>query len=133
MPRITRAALRSKELVEESNIAASTPLPVTPIKDRVPLGEISDNKAASQNMMITAEDIAEDIAELSKDGPTKGKKGRLGRKAKQAKSKSKEVEIEVLEDDNQSSTSSAVEEACEHLKDNKSSGTSVLFTTMDRC
>lgn len=111
MPRVTRAALRTQELQEESEIAASTPLPPTPTKKRVPLGEISDNIATE----VQAAELEEKMAPLKK-GPGRSKKANAAKKgSKQRKVKDMETQVEILEDDNASETSSAVEEACQDL------------------
>ena len=111
MPRTTRAALRSKELAEEEAIAASVPLPSTPQKERVPLGEVANNKVAG---LITA-DSAEN--EPVKQGAKKGRKAKGAKKGsnKKTKKNTEGPDIEVLEDGNQSSASSAAEEAREEL------------------
>ena len=111
MPRTTRAALRSKELVGEEADAASVPLPSTPQKERLPLGEIADNKGAGMMMA----DIAED--EPVKQGAKKGRKAKGAKKGnnKKTKKNAEEPEIEIFEDDNQSSASSAAEDAREEL------------------
>ena len=115
MPRVTRAGLRSNAVSEENvTLASETPLPPTPIKGRAPLGEVSGNL---QEETITVE-FPEDIVKLAKTGAAKGKGVR---NAKQAKKQRPEgclrtgEDQEVLEDENQSETSSAVEEACDDL------------------
>ena len=115
MPRVTRAALRTQELQEESEIASSTPLPPTPTKKRVPLGEISENMATE----VQAAEVEEKMAP-SKKGPGRGKKANAAKKG-QKKVKDTEAEVEVLEDENESETSSAVEEACQDLLKGSSS------------
>ena len=115
MPRTTRAALRSKELAEEEATAASVPLPTTPQKERVPLGEITDNKGVE----LTLADSAEN--EPLKQGAKKGRKTKVAKKGNKNKAKdnTEEPEVEVLEDGNQSSSSSAAEEAREELMGTK--------------
>ena len=108
MPRVTRAALRTQELQEESEIAASTPLPPTPVKKRVPLGEISDNIATEAQVAELEQKLVP-----AKKGSVRGKKAK--KTNKQKKVKAMNAEPEILEDDNESSTSSAVEEACQDL------------------
>ncbi|KAK0514190.1 hypothetical protein JMJ35_002807 [Cladonia borealis] len=111
MPRVTRAALRTQELQEESEIAASTPLPPTPVKKRVPLGEISENVATEAQVAELEQKLVP-----AKKGSVRGKKANVAKKTnKQRKLKAMNAEPEVLEDDNESSTSSAVEEACQDL------------------
>ena len=114
MPRVTRAALRTQELQEESEIAASTPLPPTLVKKRVPLGEISENVATEAQVAELEQKLVP-----TKKGSVRGKKANVAKKTnKQRKLKAMNAEPEVLEDDNESSTSSAVEEACQDLKEN---------------
>ena len=101
MPRVTRAALRSQE-----EDPASVPLPLTPIKGRAPLGEASGNTLAEPQTLNNPEDTM-----------AAGKKGKKGKATKKTteQSKVKEPAVEVMEDDNQSQTSSAAEEACKDL------------------
>lgn len=96
-------------------MAASTPLPPTPVKKRVPLGEISDNVATEAQIAELEEKLVP-----AKKGSMRGKKANVTKKTnKQKKAKAMDVEPKILEDDNESSTSSAVEEACQDLlKDN---------------
>lgn len=123
MPRVTRAALRSNALLEESTVAALTPLPLTPLKERVALGEITDN----QGREAPALEMTEEVKDTGKTGPTntgpgKGKTGRVAKKGKKHVAKAEEVNAEVLEDDNKSETSSAVEDACQDLMKESSGG-----------
>lgn len=115
MPRVTRAALRSHALLDEADLASSTPLPLTPVT-RVPLGEVAGNR----------EEIRSELRQLSKvekKPPVKGKKGRVAKKAKsQENDKINNETVEVLEDDSQSATSSAVDEACQKLMQESSGG-----------
>lgn len=114
MPRVTRAALRSQVLLDEVDLAISTPLPSTP-RTRVPLGEIAAN----------TEEIKNPNLELSKSKnkqPAKGKRKIAKKTQKQTSSKVQESSVEVLEDDNQSTTSSAVDEACQNLMQDISGG-----------
>ena len=121
MPRVTRAALRSMEQQDESDIAASIPLPQTPIKGRVPLGEVAGNKGAE----IEATNTSEERVAPVKKGIGKGKKGQAAKKANtQTTQKAEEVCVEVLEDENQSIHSSAAEEACKNLLKKGSQGMS---------
>lgn len=111
MPRVTRAALRSQEIQDESDLAASTALPHTPVKSRAPLSEISNNKVNGPEPVNTSEEQMG----LAK----KGKKGNNTKKStKQKIENNKQTDVEVLEDGNESSTSSAVEEACKDLLEN---------------
>ena len=111
MPR-TRAALRSIEQHAESDIAASTPLPQTPLKGRVPLGEIAGNANNE------AAKFFEEQVPPAKKGSGKGRKGNTAKKAKkQPIGKAEEVHIEVLEDERQSTYSPAAEACHDLLKD----------------
>ena len=109
MPRVTRAALRSNAiLVEELDLAAATSLPLTPSKERSVLGEIDGNLAEQAKCL-------DELDELVKAGKAQ-KRSKSARKAKKVtKPKDDPPNIDVLEDDNQSTTSSAVEEACDSL------------------
>lgn len=110
MPRTTRAALRSKELAEEEAVEASVPLPPTPQKERVPLGEIANNKVAGLILTDSAE------TEPVKQGGKKGRKPKGAKKGgKRAMDITGNADVEIMEDDNQSSASSAAEEAREEL------------------
>ena len=64
------------------------------------------------------------MTKARKKGPAKGKKGNAARKAEAGFLESSEIREEILEDDNQSATSAAVEEACGDLMKHGSSGTS---------
>ena len=111
MPRVTRAALRTAELQEESEIAASTPLPTTPAKKRVPLGEISENIANEAQVVELEEKLMP-----AKKGSLRGKKGSAAKKInKPKKGKAMNRDSGILEDGNESTASSAVEEACQDL------------------
>ena len=129
MPRITRAALRSVEQQDGSDIAATIPLPQTPIKDRVPLGETTGNKGAHRE----ATNISENQAVPVKKGTGKGKKGNATKKAnKKTKGEVEEVRVEVLEDESQSIHSSAAEEACQDLLKDGSQGVFHRAQAFDR-
>ena len=126
MPRVTRAALRTQELQEESDIAASTPLPPTPVKQRVPLGEISDNVATEAQVAELEQKLVP-----AKKGSVRGKKANVTKKTnKRKKVKAMDVEPKILEDDNESSTSSAVEEACQDLLKDSSGLYCALWVTL---
>ena len=119
MPRVTRAALRSVEQRDGSEIAATVPLPQTPVKDRVPLGETTGNRGAHSE----AANTSEEQAALAKKGTGKGKKGNAVKKAnKKTKEKAEEVCAGVLEDESQSLHSSAAEEARHDLLKDGSQG-----------
>ena len=111
MPRVTRAALRSQELQEDPDMAASIPLPLTPIKGRAPLGETAGNALALHNGINTLEDNSG-----LKRGPGKGRKAKTTKKATCKKMvEAENLDTEVVQDDQHSSDSSAAEEACKEL------------------
>ena len=119
MPRITRAALRSKAALESAELAASVPLPLTPSKERAPLGEIAGNAVGDTCM----DHATNEVFKVQKKGSTRSKNGRNTKKAAPVNKSTGNGPVEVLEDDNLSATSSAVEEACEDLLKNHDSGT----------
>ena len=118
MPRMTRAALRSNALLEENKFALSTPLPPTPTTKRTPLGEIVGNA----NEVVSALDELEKLTKEEHNPPTKRKRGRATKTKKPEEPVIDKQTPEVLEDDNQSCASSAVEEACSELINDHSSG-----------
>ena len=119
MPRMTRAALRSMEQQDGSELTASPPLPQTPIKGRVPLGEVAGNRG-TDNEGTSASD--EQVTPAKKE-TGKGQIGNNAKKAnKQAKDKAEEVRVEILEDENQSVSSSAAEDARQDLLKDGSQG-----------
>ena len=63
------------------------------------------------------------MTKARKKGPAKVKKGNAAKKAKAGALESNENYEDILEDDNHSATSWAVEEACDNLKRHGSSGT----------
>lgn len=129
MPRVTRAALRSMEQQDESDVASSTPLPQTPIKGRVPLGEIAGNKGTEGEETNTSE---EQVAPAKK-GNGKGKKGNTAKKInEQMREEAEEVRVEVLEDEDQSIHSSAAKEACRDLLQDGSQNTHEIVIDNDR-
>ena len=110
--RRTRAALRSNTIMEdELNIATTVALPSTPLKDREPLGEITSNKLEDS---IGEKDQDIDV-KASKKAVAKTKKTKGGMKGRKKKIEPIEPNAEVLEDEIQSETSSAVEDACDEL------------------
>lgn len=113
MPRATRAALRAQELVEEATAAAAIALPPTPTKERVVLGEISNNSNPILEMPGNND-------MKSKKAGTKGKKGRTGKKAKKEAKTKEAQQVEILEDDQLSTHSDAVEQACSDLRSHNS-------------
>ena len=123
MPRVTRAALRSNALLEDSTVAALTSLSLTPHKARIALGEITENQGKEAPVLETPEKVEETIKMApSKKGPGKGKIGRVTKKGNKQASKTEEEIMAVLEDGSQSETSSAVEEACQDLMKESSGG-----------
>ena len=114
MPRVTRAALRSMEQHDESSVAVLVPLPQTPTKGRIPLGEIANNKGAESQAITNSEETAAP----AKKEVGKGKKRTTAKKANtERREKAGEVCVEVLEDENQGTCSSAVEACQDLLKD----------------
>lgn len=119
MPRVTRAALRSTAALEaDAHLAAATPLPSTPTRRRTPFGEITGNVGEAEP------DTAPNDAAAAK--PTLKVKLKV-KQTRAAKKGGKKVDAErekaeVLEDDHQSGTSSAVEEACDDLLNEGSGG-----------
>lgn len=117
MPRVTRAALRWQETQEESNVAASVPLPLTPATNRVVLGETTGNIASGKQLAIDNEDVG-----ATKKAPKESTRGNAAKKAtKFKKAKGEEQKVEVLEDDDQSTSSAAAEEASNDLLNEGSS------------
>lgn len=107
MPRVTRAALRLNAMLEETSLAASTPLPPTPL--RAPLGEITGNSEDVKAMVSNLEELVK----AHKKAP-KGR-GKVQNERRVRPVAVRGDSIEVIEDDNQSATSSAVDEACQDL------------------
>jgi hypothetical protein len=108
MPRVTRAAVRIME--DEATLAAGVPLPSTPNAERAPLGEITSNR---NEQPTTALEV--NLCKPAKK-PNRGRKAKPAKKSKKQNQSEPEPVCEVLEDDNESATSSAVEEACEELR-----------------
>ncbi len=119
MPRVTRAALRLNPMLEETNLAASTPLPLTPVPNRAHLGEITGNSGEVKAVVRAVESSVK----AHKKAPLKGRRGKTLKNAKKITPNARSEEsIEVIEDDNQSATSSAVDEACHELMKEPSGG-----------
>ena len=114
MPRLTRAAMRANSALDD--VAASVPLPVSPYAGggRRILGEITANQEdlnTSYNSTATT---------ATKKPTAKTKKAKGNKKIKKRDAGQNLENCEVLEDENQSGSSSAVEDACEELrKENK--------------
>ncbi|MCJ1308443.1 hypothetical protein MMC25_002096 [Agyrium rufum] len=100
MPRVTRAALRSREL---DDLAQSVPLPASPQPIRAVLGEITNNQ----------EDVG---AKAAKKARAKSKRAKESKRLQRNHSDDSTGSSEVLEDENQSGSSSAVEDACDELR-----------------
>ncbi|KAL8798700.1 MAG: hypothetical protein Q9182_006451 [Xanthomendoza sp. 2 TL-2023] len=128
MPR-TRAALRSQASPDEAKLAATVPLPATPpVTRRSPLGEITGNK----NEVPIAVDDPEEILKVNK-GTGKGKKGQNSKKSKKdAQNLNNNESREVLPDENESETSTAVEDACQDLLDEHPRGMDQPLIQEDR-
>ena len=109
MPRVTRAAVRANTALDE--IAASVPLPASPYGGgRKVLGEISTNQEDHNVSSDTTTTTA------TKKLGAKTKKSKGSKKIKKCKADLVDDEsCQVLEDENQSGSSSAVEDACEEL------------------
>lgn len=121
MPRVTRAALRTNAILEdEANVAAATPLPSTPTMNRPPLGEVAGNIYGES----TSQEELDGAVKLMTKVTPKGRKARNTKKTSKKNSVEKENKSEVLEDEYQSSSSSAVEEAREELLKDNSKGRS---------
>ncbi|MCJ1475331.1 hypothetical protein MMC13_003993 [Lambiella insularis] len=112
MPRMTRAALRTNAILEdEANLAAATPLPSTPTLSRQPLGEVVGNIYGE---ITNHEALKEDVKHVKK-AAAKDRRAKSTKKRNKKGSVEEKNASEVLEDEYQSSTSSAVEEAREEL------------------
>ncbi|KAL9119198.1 MAG: hypothetical protein Q9187_004251 [Circinaria calcarea] len=96
---------------DEYNLAAAIPLPSTPQKERAPLGEITNN-VQEDVISLTQVDFE---AKPTKKASTRGRKAKASKKGKKGTQPKNEEGSEVLEDENQSDASSAVEEACLEL------------------
>lgn len=129
MPRVTRAALRLNAMLEDTKLAASTPLPLTPLPLRAPLGEITGNSEEVKAMVNNLEELVK----AQKKAPPKGRRGKIqSNEKKLALHARREERVEVIEDDNQSATSSAVDEACQELMREPSGGEyAVAFEDLD--
>ena len=116
---MTRAAMRNAHLIlEETEEAALVPLPATPQRgDRAPLGEIVLNDQDPPKIQLEV-DLGKPVKQPSSN---KGKSGAC-KKSSNKENKVPDIAPEVLEDDCESSASSAVEEACEELRGAHDSG-----------
>ena len=127
MPRVTRAALRSNAAFQDSDLAVSVPLPLTPCKERPPLGEIAGNALENSH----PDSGSSETIKAQRRSAVEGKKGRAAKKVKSKSKASNEDLVEVLEDDNRSASSSAVDEACEDLLKNEVSIGSLQYVLPD--
>ena len=118
MPR-TRAAQRNA-ILEDLDDAAAVPLPSTPQRgDRAPLGEILLNEQEPAKVGLEVNQ-----GKLEKGAQaTKNKSAGHKKKTASKENARPESAAAVVEDDYESSTSSAVEEACQDLKDGSKYGT----------
>ena len=122
MPRTTRAALRAQDN-GEFQILNDDGEPVLMDVDFVPnegereaLAEVAGNVSTNSEATMTGDEPVSDAAPLQKALKPRGRKVKGGKKSMKKAGKH-EVEIEVLEDESQSSgESSAVEEACKELR-----------------
>ena len=130
MPRVTRAALRSQASPNDSEIAATVPLPATPpVTKRAPLGEI----IGYQDQVRTPAGDSEELPKANK-GPKKGKKVKSSKNPpKQNQQTDNGMSQKVVKDDNESEPSSAVEEACQDLARDDSPGTSAVILFLLSC
>ncbi|KAL8830215.1 MAG: hypothetical protein Q9191_001555 [Dirinaria sp. TL-2023a] len=125
MPRITRAALRSNAAaLSTTDDAAAVPLPTTPHQDREPLSEIAGNTLEPLTEAIICED-----EQPRMKGPAKGRKRKGAKRTGHSEAINKSME--VLEDDKQSSTTSAVEDVRETLVNGGSECSSLQVIIQD--
>ena len=119
MPRVTRAAMRSHAIMEEeSHFAATVPLPSTPLSGRTPLGDIT---SVVQEEVPNSHESDASVKAMKK-AVVKSKKAKGTKKGGKKKVEKDKLTPEVLEDENQSETSSAVDEACGDLLRGNSEG-----------
>ena len=112
MPRLTRATLRNA-ILEDMDEAAQIPLPLIPRAERTPLGEIALNREEESRILLEV-DLFKPAKKANKKKPAKAERKR--------DDMNKENIPEVVEDDSQSTASSAVEEACEDLMKQEKNG-----------
>ena len=99
--------------MEDTDLAASTQLPLTPRKGRPPLGEIAGNGNVLESSGTSI--VSAEPTKVQKKVAVKVRKGRAAKKVDPANEVHSGDCVKVLEDDKQSATSSAVDEACEEL------------------
>ena len=111
MPRVTRAAMRS-HVIEAA--------PSTPLKDRIPLSDITS--IVQEELLSTHESDAS--RRVMKKTVVKAKKAKGTKRGHKKGITKTEVTSEVLDDENQSEMSSAVDEACGELLKESTGGQS---------
>ncbi|KAF2262256.1 hypothetical protein CC78DRAFT_569862 [Lojkania enalia] len=112
--RLTRAALRAEATQSPENETADASkceLPPTPLKERVPLGEVSPNKVAEPAELEVDLKVKKMPAKKSKarGGAKRGAKGKTAKVAEEP------VDVEVLEDARQAAGSPASDAAVGEL------------------
>ena len=109
--RLTRSALRAEATPIpplETPDASSVPLPPSPIKERVPLGEVSGN-------LINEEpEVMAPAKKTKAKGGRKAAKGKKGKKAEEAEP-AVEEQVQVLEDERKAAASPASDAAVDEL------------------
>ncbi|KAL8998564.1 MAG: hypothetical protein Q9169_002404 [Polycauliona sp. 2 TL-2023] len=125
----TRAALRSHAPHEGSDVATTMPPSSTPpASKRTPLGEITGNQEEVPIVLPDPEEVLK-----AKQGPSKGKKSKSSKKPKKSAQNTEDGESgKVLPDENQSDTSSAVDNACQDLLKEQPQDTSSVIVHEDR-
>ncbi|KAF2184331.1 hypothetical protein K469DRAFT_750940 [Zopfia rhizophila CBS 207.26] len=114
--RLTRAALRAEATENRDNEtadASKVPLLPTPLKERVPLGEVSTNAVAEQP------EPELEVKKMAAPKKTKAKGGKKAAKGKKGKKADVEVtegeQVEVLEDERKAAGSPASDAAVDEL------------------
>ncbi|KAL8756399.1 MAG: hypothetical protein Q9199_002961 [Rusavskia elegans] len=122
----TRSALRSQ--ASHENPTTTSP-PTSSASKRAPLGEITGN----QEEVPIAVDDPEEILKANR-GTAKGKKSKSSKKSKKdAQNTSNEADSgKVLPDENESETSSAVDDACQDLLRDQTQDASQVIVHEDR-
>lgn len=113
----TRSALRSQ--ASHENPTTTSPSTTSSASKRAPLGEITGN----QEEVPIAVDNPEEILK-AKRGTAKGKKSKSSKKSKKdaQNTNNEEDSGKVLPDENESETSSAVDDACQDLLRDQTQG-----------
>ena len=122
--RLTRSVLRAEAIhIDETEVieAAGVPLPLTPLKERVPLGEVAANQPS--DAIAPKDNMA-----VGKKLKAKGGKKPRGKKNKRAEEENGECRHEsgpeVLEDERQAAGSPASDAAVEDLMKENNNGKS---------